>query len=47
MASQNAGADYDPNSRARLYRVNYRQCMAVFGPPALRLAGLGGDDSTY
>lgn len=47
VASQSTGADFDSSSRARLYRASYRQCMVVFGPPALRLADLGGGDAGY
>lgn len=47
VATQNIAASFDAPSRARLYTVNYRQCMAVFGPPALRLADLGGGNAGY
>ena len=47
VASQNVTSDFDDRSRARLYAVNFRQCMTVFGPPPLRLANLDAGDTGY
>lgn len=47
VAHQAVDAGFDDASRAHLYNVNYRQCLAVFGPPAMRLALSGGGDSGY
>jgi hypothetical protein len=47
VAHQTVNEGFDDSSRARLYAVNYRQCMVIFGPPTLRLADLGGGGTGY
>ena len=47
VAHKDTGGYFDAQTQARLYNANYRQCMTVFGPPALRLAALGGGDAGY
>jgi hypothetical protein len=47
VAHQDSDSNFDAQTQERLYEASFRQCMAIYGPPDLRLADLDTSDAGY